>query len=72
MRNFEFPESVKALIGELKSLPGVGPRSAERIAVWLLQNPKANPRTLAAASVTILLATIGFYAWWSKRRMFSR
>ena len=26
---------------ELKRLPGVGPRSAERIAVWLLQNPKA-------------------------------
>jgi recombination protein RecR len=47
MRNFEFPEPVKALIGELKHLPGVGPRSAERIAVWLLQNPKANPQALA-------------------------
>ena len=49
MRNVEFPEPVKALIGELKHLPGVGPRSAERIAVWLLQNPKANPQLLAGA-----------------------
>ena len=47
MRNVEFPQPVKALIGELKHLPGVGPRSAERIAVWLLQNPKANSRALA-------------------------
>jgi recombination protein RecR len=47
MRNVEFPEIVKALIGELKQLPGVGPRSAERIAVWLLQHPKANAQPLA-------------------------
>ena len=45
----DFPEPVKALIGELKHLPGVGPRSAERIAIWLLQNPKADVPALAAA-----------------------
>lgn len=45
----DFPEPVKALILELKRLPGIGPRSAERIAVWLIQNPKAAPAELAAA-----------------------
>jgi recombination protein RecR len=40
------------LIGELKRLPGIGPRSAERIAVWLLQNPKAEPLSLAGVLQT--------------------
>ncbi|MGL4399118.1 MAG: recombination mediator RecR [Luteolibacter sp.] len=47
MRQIDFPEPVKTLICELKQLPGVGPRSAERIAVWLLQSPKAQPSELA-------------------------
>lgn len=45
----DFPEPVKSLIAELKRLPGVGPRSAERIAVWMLQNPHADAPALAAA-----------------------
>lgn len=45
----DFPEPVRTLVGELKRLPGIGPRSAERIAVWLLQNPKADPLALAGA-----------------------
>mgnify|MGYP003680843490 CR=1 FL=1 len=47
MARVEYPEEVRALVGELKRLPGVGPRSAERIAVHLLQNPKASPGDLA-------------------------
>lgn len=47
MRRADFPEPFKALVGQLKRLPGVGPRSAERIAVWLLQSQKANPGALA-------------------------
>jgi recombination protein RecR len=47
MKRADFPEPVKALVGELKRLPGVGPRSAERIAVWLLQSPKADGPQLA-------------------------
>jgi recombination protein RecR len=67
MRNVEFPQPVKALISELKHLPGVGPRSAERIAVWLLQNPKANSGALAevmlVAKETIRPCTVcGFFA----------
>jgi len=47
MRSVDFPEVVKSLIAELKQLPGVGPRSAERIAVWMIQHPKANAESLA-------------------------
>lgn len=36
MPALDFPEEVKVLIAHLKRLPGVGPKSAERIAVWLL------------------------------------
>ena len=49
MNPIDFPKPVRALIGELKSLPGIGPRSAERIAVWLLQSPKADCTALAGA-----------------------
>ncbi len=48
MKQLDFPEPVKALVAELKRLPGIGPRSAERVAVWLLQSPKADPAALAA------------------------
>ncbi len=49
MTRADFPEPVKLLVAELKRLPGIGPRSAERIAVWLLQSPKADPTALAGA-----------------------
>lgn len=49
MKRADFPEPVRELIRELKQLPGIGPRSAERIAVWLLQHPKAQPAALAGA-----------------------
>lgn len=42
-----FPEPVVELIAELKRLPGIGPRSAERVAVWLLQNERSNSEQLA-------------------------
>ncbi|MEO8617641.1 MAG: recombination mediator RecR [Luteolibacter sp.] len=67
MKRADFPEPVKALVGELKRLPGVGPRSAERIAVWLLQSPKADAPALAK-SLLIAKETIrpcpicGFFA----------
>lgn len=49
MAQVEYPQAVVELIGELKRLPGVGPRSAERIAIWLLQHPKAGPTELSQA-----------------------
>jgi recombination protein RecR len=63
----DFPNPVRQLIGELKRLPGIGPRSAERIAIWLLQSPKADPLALAgvlqSAKETILPCPVcGFFA----------
>jgi recombination protein RecR len=49
MARIEYPPAVIRLIDEMKRLPGVGPRSAERIAIWLLQNPRAEPLALAAS-----------------------
>lgn len=49
MARADYPLAVKELIDELRRLPGIGPRSAERMAVWLLQHPKANPVALGAA-----------------------
>jgi recombination protein RecR len=49
MAQADFPIPVKALVASLKRLPGIGPRSAERIAVWLLQNPAADAAGLADA-----------------------
>jgi recombination protein RecR len=49
MTPIDFPVPVRQLIGQLRRLPGIGPRSAERIAVWLLQSPKADPPALADA-----------------------
>lgn len=37
MANVDYPDPVRALIVHLKQLPGIGPKSAERIAVWLMQ-----------------------------------
>jgi len=49
MARADYPQPVVELILELKRLPGVGPRSAERIAVWLLQHEKANTAELSDA-----------------------
>ncbi|MGE9267851.1 MAG: recombination mediator RecR [Verrucomicrobiales bacterium] len=49
MARVDFPLPVRELIAGLKALPGIGPRSAERVAIWLLQHPKARPLELATA-----------------------
>lgn len=67
MARIEYPEAVTALVGQLKALPGVGPRSAERIAIWLLQHPKSDPGALATALTeareqVAACPTCGFFA----------
>ena len=47
MARADYPQEVVELIAELKRLPGIGARSAERVAVWLLQNKKANAQELS-------------------------
>ena len=52
MRTADYPEPFRALVQELRRLPGVGPRSAERMALWLLEDgerPSALARTLEVA-----------------------
>lgn len=67
MGRADYPVPVVALIDELRRLPGVGPRSAERIALWILQHPKAEPGALAdslvqAARDVTACGTCGFFA----------
>lgn len=67
MKRAEYPAALKNLIAELKRMPGVGPRSAERIALWMVQNRDARPqeivRVMAEAATQIRLCTrCGFFA----------
>lgn len=36
MNRVDYPAEIKELIAHLKRLPGIGPKSAERIAIWML------------------------------------
>ncbi len=49
MKPADYPEPFRELARELRRLPGVGPRSAERIALWLASNRDARPLDLANA-----------------------
>lgn len=63
----DYPTPVKSLVAALKRLPGIGPRSAERIAVWMLQNPDSDTAglasTITAASAAVRPCPVcGFFA----------
>jgi recombination protein RecR len=45
----EYPVPIQRAIAALKSLPGIGPRSAERMALWLLNAGARDTAQLAAA-----------------------
>lgn len=67
MARADYPLPVLDLIEALRRLPGVGPRSAERMALYLLQNPKSQPGSLAQAVVTAATevtacGTCGFFS----------
>ncbi len=47
MHRAEYPVAIKSLIAELKRMPGIGPRSAERIALWMIQSRDARPHEIA-------------------------
>ena len=49
MKRAEYPIALRSLIQELKRLPGIGSRSAERIALWMTRNADARPQNLAKA-----------------------
>ena len=53
MRKIEYPAAIRELIAQLRQMPGVGPRSAERIALWMVQARGKQPDDIAQAiSVT--------------------
>lgn len=52
MKPADYPEPFRDLVRELRRLPGIGPRSAERMALWLLEDgerPSALSSALTAA-----------------------
>jgi recombination protein RecR len=49
MPAFEYPPPLQRLILQVKSMPGLGPRSAERLALWLMQDRAGRIDPLVAA-----------------------
>lgn len=49
MRRTEYPAALRELIVQLRQMPGVGPRSAERIALWIVQARQQQPEGIASA-----------------------
>ena len=63
----DYPASFLQLTRELRRLPGLGPRSAERCALWLLGHKDARPAQLAevlncAAATVRPCSKCGFFA----------
>lgn len=52
MTRVDYPEPLKVLISHLKQLPGIGPKSAERIAIWLMQRGADTSQSFSEAFQT--------------------
>jgi recombination protein RecR len=50
----DYPAPVARLLDELRKLPGIGPKSAQRIAFHLLRGPREQATRLAEAVATLL------------------
>ena len=49
MKRTEYPAAIRDLIAQLRQMPGVGPRSAERIALWMVRARGDQPEQIARA-----------------------
>jgi recombination protein RecR len=49
LRKTEYPIALRDLVAQLRQMPGVGPRSAERIALWMVQARGDQPEQIAHA-----------------------
>ena len=49
LRKTEYPAAIRDLIVQLRQMPGVGPRSAERIALWMVRARGDQPEQIARA-----------------------
>lgn len=59
MTRVDYPEPLKRLAVQLRRLPGIGPRSAERIALWLLGGRAEGSRSAdVAGAITEAAASV--------------
>src|SRR5260370_27241666 len=56
MRKTEYPPALRDLVAQLPQMPGIGPRSAERIALWVVQARGDQPEQIARAIAATRLA----------------
>lgn len=49
MKRIEYPGPIIELVAQMRRMPGIGPRSAERIALWMNQSKDARPLEIAQA-----------------------
>src|SRR6266536_943480 len=49
LRKTEYPVAIRNLIAQLRQMPGVGPRSAERIALWTVRARSDQPEQISRA-----------------------
>jgi len=49
LRKTEYPPALRDLVAQLRQMPGIGPRSAERIALWMVQALGDQPEQIARA-----------------------
>jgi len=49
LRKIDYPPALRELIAQLRQMPGVGPRSAERIALWMVQARHDQPEQISKA-----------------------
>ncbi len=49
----DYPEPVSRLIQELKRLPGIGPKSAQRVAFYILRGTRDDADALSAAIIEV-------------------
>jgi recombination protein RecR len=49
VQRIEYPSLIQELIRQLRRMPGIGPRSAERIALWMIQKPDARSNEIAGS-----------------------
>jgi recombination protein RecR len=57
LRRTEYPGAIRDLIAQLRQMPGIGPRSAERIALWIVQARGDQPKEISRA-ITETRATV--------------
>lgn len=52
-----FPPALQAVIDELGRFPGIGPKSAQRVAFWMMRQPNEDVRRLTE-SIEAMMATL--------------